>query len=53
MKAIKKAAQHVVDVEMPAEGVEPDEKTKATMAQADQLIDQKQLTSKSKSFISN
>jgi hypothetical protein len=38
----KKAAQHVVDVEMPAEGVEPDEKTKATMAQADQLIDQKQ-----------
>ena len=38
----KKAAQHVVDVEMPAEGVEPNEKTKATMAQADQLIDQKQ-----------
>jgi ribosomal protein L22 len=36
-----KAAQHVVDVEMPAEGVEPDEKTKATMAQADQLISQK------------
>ena len=24
----KKAAQHVVDVEMPAEGVEPNEKTK-------------------------
>ena len=37
----KIAAQHVVDVEMPAEGVEPDEKTKATMAQADQLIGQK------------
>ena len=37
----KIAAQHVVDVEMPAEGVEPDEKTKATMAQADQLISQK------------
>ena len=34
----KKAAQHVVDVEMPAEGVEPDEITKATMAQADQLL---------------
>jgi hypothetical protein len=33
-----KAAQHVVDVEMPAEGVEPDEITKATMAQADQLL---------------
>jgi pentatricopeptide repeat protein len=33
-----KAAQHVVDVEMPAEGVEPNEKTKATMAQANQLI---------------
>jgi hypothetical protein len=37
----KKAAQHVVDVEMPAEGVEPNEITKATMAQADQLIGQK------------
>jgi hypothetical protein len=37
----KKAAQHVVDVEMPAEGVEPNEKTKATMAQADQLIGKK------------
>jgi pentatricopeptide repeat protein len=36
-----KAAQHVVDVEMPAEGVEPNEKTKATMAQANQLISQK------------
>ena len=34
----KKAAQHVVDVEMPAEGVEPDERIKATMAQADQWI---------------
>jgi enamine deaminase RidA (YjgF/YER057c/UK114 family) len=32
----KIAAQHVVDVEMPAEGVE-NEKTKAIMAQADQL----------------
>ena len=28
----KEAAQHVVDVEMPAEGVEPNERTKATMA---------------------
>ena len=37
----KIAAQHVVDVEMPAEGVEPNERTKATMAQADQLISQK------------
>ena len=37
----KKAAQHVVDVEMPAEGVEPEEKTKALMAQADQLIDKR------------
>ena len=27
MKAIKQAAQHAVDVEMPAEVVEPDEKT--------------------------
>ena len=38
----KIAAQHVVDVEMPAEGVESDERTKATMAQADQ--DQKHTT---------
>ena len=37
----KIAAQHVVDVEMPAEGVEPNERIKATMAQADQLISQK------------
>ena len=45
-----KAAQHVVDVEMPAEGVEPNEKTKATMAQTDQLISQKH-TNKMMEFI--
>ena len=30
----KKAAQHVVDVEMPAEGVEPNKTTKSTMVLA-------------------